>query len=57
MAIHAKYIERIEVLVEETTNTLRAYKRQVVNREAIDIQLLLQLKQLGNKAITDIREL
>lgn len=51
MATHAKSIERIESLVEETTNTLRAYKRQVANREAIDIQLLLQLKQLEIKLL------
>ncbi|WP_318480384.1 hypothetical protein [Photobacterium leiognathi] len=51
MATHAKSIERIEALVAETTNMLRAYKRQVVNREAIDIQLLLQLKQLEIKLL------
>lgn len=51
MAKHAKSIKRIEALVAETTNTLRAYKRQVANREAIDIQLLLQLNQLEIKLL------
>ncbi|GAD30017.1 conserved hypothetical protein [Photobacterium leiognathi lrivu.4.1] len=51
IATHAKSIERIEVLVAETTNTLRAYKRQVANREAIDVQLLLQLNQLEIKLL------
>ncbi|WP_419239149.1 hypothetical protein [Photobacterium leiognathi] len=51
MAKHAKSIKRIESLVTETTNMLRAYKRQVANREAIDIQLLLQLNQLEIKLL------
>ncbi len=51
MATHAKSIKRIEVLVAETTNALRAYKRQVADREAIDIQLLLQLNQLEIKLL------
>lgn len=51
IATHAKSIVRIESLVAETTSTLRAYKRQIANREAIDIRLLLQLNQLEIKLL------